>query len=347
MNTHHYFCLVLALGLGLAGCSKKEGGETEASSSPRAATPTNPAPIPPAAAVETKPPVPAAPSLPAPSTAQVAVLPSVPATTQAVVAATPADTGTLTPGIPTAATQKAASNAVSQASGTTNKADTGAAVTSKPTTNETALTTASSSGDQLTLGLKAALSQGLQQAIARLGKDGGFLTNAAVKILMPDSLRPVEKILRNLKQDALVDQFVATMNHAAEQAVPATAEVFSTALKQMTIDDAKSILVGTNNAATQFFRRTTESQLRDKFTPIVKDATAKVGLTAAYKQLTDRVRLASPFLNLESLDLDSYVTTKTLDGLFTMVAQEEQRIRENPAARTTELLQSVFGRLRK
>jgi hypothetical protein len=244
--------------------------------------------------------------------------------------------------------EKVGTNTAGQTSGTTNKADSGTSVASQASpTNEAALTTASLSGNQLTLGLKEALSQGLQQAIARLGTDGGFLTNAAVKILMPDSLRPVEKILRNLKQDAVVDQFVATMNHAAEQAVPATAEVFSGALKQMTIDDAKSILVGTNNAATQFFRRTTESQLRDKFTPIVKEATAKVGLTAAYKQLTDRVRLASPFLDLNSLDLDSYVTTKALDGLFIMVAQEEKRIRENPAARTTELLQSVFGRLRK
>jgi hypothetical protein len=228
----------------------------------------------------------------------------------------------------------------------------------KKATNETAALpaglTASLSQDQVVQGLKEALGKGVQQAVSRLGQDGGFLTNANVKIPMPEKLRTVEKTLRVLKQDKLADDFVATMNHAAEKAVPEAAGVFGDAIKGMSIADAKTILAGTNNAATQYFRRTTETNLYVKFLPIVKQATDQTGVTSAYKQLMAKAEGANSFGSFgrslvggESLDVDAYVTNKALDGLFKMVADEEKLIRQNPAARTTALLQKVFGAVSK
>jgi hypothetical protein len=210
------------------------------------------------------------------------------------------------------------------------------------------------SQDQMVQGLKEALGKGVQHAVSSLGHDGGFLTNAAVKIPMPQKLQTVEKTLRALKQDKLADEFVATMNHAAEQAVPEAAGVFGDAVKGMSIADAKAILTGTNNAATQYFRRTTETNLYVKFLPIVKQATSQAGVTSAYKQLMETAGGTSSLgsfgrslLGADSLDVDAYVTNKAMDGLFTMVAQEEKLIRDNPAARTTALLQQVFGAVAK
>ncbi len=217
-----------------------------------------------------------------------------------------------------------------------------------------AILTSSLSQDQVVQGLKEALGNGVQQAVSRLGHDGGFLTNLNVKIPMPEKLRAVEKTLRALGQDKLADDFVNTMNHAAEQAVPEAAGVFGDAIKGMSIEDAKAILTGTNNAATQYFRRTTETNLFGKFLPIVKKATDQTGVTSAYKKLMEKAEAANAFgsfgrslLGTDSLDVDAYVTNKALDGLFKMVAEEEKRIRENPVARTTDVLQQVFGAVAK
>jgi hypothetical protein len=225
--------------------------------------------------------------------------------------------------------------------------------------NSTALPAgvASLSQDQVVQGLKEALSKGLQQAISQLGHEGGFLTNLDVKIPMPERLSTVEKTLRAIHEDKLADEFVQTMNHAAEQAVPQAAEVFADALKNMSFADAKAILVGTNNAATQYFRVTTETNLYERFLPIVKKATDQTGVTSAYKRLTEKMEggnslgalgsLGRSLLGSEAMDVDDYVTHKALDGLFKMVSQEEKRIRENPVARTTDLLQKVFGAVSK
>ena len=203
--------------------------------------------------------------------------------------------------------------------------------------------TADLATDQITRGLKEALARGLDHAISQLGKDGGYLTNAAVRIPMPEKLQAVEKLLRRAGQDKLADDFVTTMNRAAEKAVPAAAGVFTDSLKQMTVEDARGILQGPKDAATQYFRRTAGPQVQEKFKPIVAEATSQAGVTAAYKNLTDKVGLAGAFLKQESLDLDDYVATKASDGLFKMVAEQEKKIRENPMARTTDLLKSVFG----
>jgi hypothetical protein len=213
------------------------------------------------------------------------------------------------------------------------------------------------SQDQMVGGLKDALANGLQHAIVNLGHDGGFLTNLDVKIPLPEKLQSVEKTLRALKQDKLADDFVTTMNHAAEAAVPEAAGVFADAVKQMSIADAKAILTGPDDAATQFFRRTTETNLYARFLPIVQSATAKTGVTSAYKNMMVKVGggvlggafggLASNYLGADALDVDAYVTNKALDGLFKMVAAEEKNIRQNPVARTTDLLQKVFGAVGK
>ena len=203
------------------------------------------------------------------------------------------------------------------------------------------------SSDQVTGALKEALGKGLQAAVAQLGKPGGFLSDPKVKIPMPDKLQSVETTLRAVGQGEMADQFVAAMNQAAEQAVPAAASVFADSLKSMTVADAKKILTGSDDAATQYFRSATGEDLTKKFLPIVKQATASSGATAKYKQIMDKAKAASPFFSAPSLDLDSYVTGKTMDGLFKMVAQQEKQIRQNPVARTSDLLKSVFGAVTK
>lgn len=226
---------------------------------------------------------------------------------------------------------------------------------STETTNATA-SIGSLSEQQIASGLKEALGKGVQQAILNLGQTNGFLTNLNTRIPMPESLQRVDKALRALRQDRLADEFVATMNHAAEQAVPEAAAVLSDSLSRMTVADAKSILLGTNNAATEYFRHTSGTNLYAAFLPIVKTATEKAGVTAAYKRMTDKASgglgnlggLSGTLFGKDVIpDLDDYVTHKALDGLFLKIGEEEKRIRENPVARTTDVLQKVFGVLGK
>jgi hypothetical protein len=203
------------------------------------------------------------------------------------------------------------------------------------------------SEEQIADGLKEALAKGVNQAVTNLGREGGFLSDAKVRIPMPENLQRVEKTLRSLGQEKVADTFVTTLNSAAEQAVPQAAAVLGDSVKKMTLADAKSILTGTNTAATDYFRRTSETNLYARFLPIVQQSTSKVGVTSAYKQMTDKLGFASAFLGKDAGDLDGYVTRKTLDGLFVKIGEEEARIRANPAARSTELLQKVFGAVTK
>ncbi len=213
---------------------------------------------------------------------------------------------------------------------------------------------ASLSDGKVAEGLKEALGKGVQNAVSQLGHDDGFLTNLNVKIPIPEKLHTVEKTLRALKQDKLADDFVNTMNHAAEQAVPEAAGVFGDVVRNMSVEDARAILTGPNDAATQYFRKTTQTNLFEKFLPIVKTATEKTGVTSTYKQFMAKAGGTSPFgsfggsfLKADDMDIDVYVTNKAMDGLFIMVAEEEKRIRENPVACTSELLQQVFGSVGK
>lgn len=209
------------------------------------------------------------------------------------------------------------------------------------------------SEEQIVSGLKEALARGTQFAVTNLGRDGGFLQDAKVKIPLPDSLKTVEKTLRKLRQDRLADEFITTMNQAAERAVPQAASVLGDAVKQLTVADARGILTGPNTAATDYFRRTSETNLYARFLPIVQAATTQTGVTSAYKRMTDMANLGNlggigtALFGPTSFDLDDYVTHKAMDGLFLKIAEQEKLIRANPAARTTELLQQVFGASKK
>jgi len=200
---------------------------------------------------------------------------------------------------------------------------------------------------EIAAGLKEALTKGVGSAVKLLGREDGFLANPRVKIPLPKSLQKLEKGLRLAGQGKAVDDFVASMNHAAEKAVPVAIDVFVDAIKQMTFDDARKILFsGQNDSATQFFRRTSEETLRGKFRPIVEEFTAKTGVTNSYKAMIGKAGFAAQFLGKDATDLDGYVTQKALDGLFLIVADEEKKIRKNPIGRTTNLLKKVFGILR-
>lgn len=192
-------------------------------------------------------------------------------------------------------------------------------------------------------GLKEALAQGVQSAIQTLGKQDGFLSNDLVKIPIPKSLQTVEKTMRSLGQGHVADSFIESMNHAAEAAVPAAATIFADAVKSMSISDAKSIVQGNDSAATEYFRQRSEGDLRARFAPIVKQATDQVDVTSKYKALTGNLGMMSGLVDTSGLDVDNYVTEKALDGLFKMIAVEEKKIRNNPVARTTDLLKKVFG----
>jgi hypothetical protein len=200
--------------------------------------------------------------------------------------------------------------------------------------------------EQIVLGLKEALRFGVDHAVTTLGRDGGFLRNVEVRIPTPETLRPVEQTLRTLGQGSLVDEFQTAMNRAAERAVPEAVDVLVGSIRQLTFADAERILRGKDTEATDFFRRTGEMALHERFLPIVKEATAQTGVTAAYKRMTSYPGvsvLSETVLGRRVPDLDDYVTEKALDGLFLKIAEQEKLIRDDPAARTTELLRKVFG----
>jgi Protein of unknown function (DUF4197) len=193
-------------------------------------------------------------------------------------------------------------------------------------------------------GLKEALSVGTKNAVGLLSRTDGYFGNEAVKILLPENIRKVGDTLRMAGYQKEVDAFVLSMNRAAEKAAPKAADIFAGAIQSMSIEDAQKILNGGNTAATEYFKSKTSSQLFDAFKPDISQSMNEVGVTKAYKAMTDRYIKTVPFAKMESLDLDRYVTNKSLDGLFYMVGQEESKIRTNPAARTTELLKKVFGK---
>ena len=191
-------------------------------------------------------------------------------------------------------------------------------------------------------GLKEALKVGTENAVNFTGKQDGFFLNQAIKILMPEKLRTFEKGLRAVGYGPQVDEFVLSMNRSAEKATPFAKQIFWDAIGEMTFDDVRKIFSGNDTAATDYFKGKTTSKLTDVFKPIVSKAMNEVGVTRQYKDLVGRYENI-PFVKKESFDIDQYVVTKALDGLFHMVGEEETKIRKNPAARTTDLLKEVFG----
>ena len=194
-------------------------------------------------------------------------------------------------------------------------------------------------------GLKEALANGVETAVKTLGQPGGFAGNKLVEIAVPDSLKTIVATARTLGQGQYIDSFESTMNQAAEKAVPEAATILADAIRQMSVDDAVNIVNGPDDSATQYFRKMAEASLTEKFKPIINQATDKAGVTVAYKNLMDKANspLLGGLLGGSSLDLNQYVTNEALNGLFKYIAIEEKRIRDNPAARTTDLLKKVFG----
>lgn len=194
--------------------------------------------------------------------------------------------------------------------------------------------------------LKGALQRGARVAVDQLGRKDGFYEDARVRIPLPDSLRRAEKNMRRFGMGKYADELLLALNRAAESAVPAARQLFVDSVRQMSVADAKGILTGGETAGTAYFRRTTSGPLREKFLPIVREATARVGLAQKYNQYAKygvRVGLVSA----EDANLDDYVTQKALEGLYFMVAEEEKKIRRDPVGTASSLLKRVFGALLK
>ena len=220
-------------------------------------------------------------------------------------------------------------------------------IASGQTQRESRRSTTTLSNSDISGGLKEALFQGVRSAINDLGRQNGFLDNARVRIPLPGGLQKTEKALRAAGQGPRVDAFIASMNHAAEKAVPIALDVFLDSIKQMTFTDARNILFSNQqDAATQFFRRTSEDRLREMFRPIVQDATEQVGVTQQYKAMMGKYGAFGKLFGQDATDLDGYITQKALDGLFLLIADQEAKIRKDPLGQTTSILRRVFGSIR-
>ena len=194
-------------------------------------------------------------------------------------------------------------------------------------------------------GLKAALEKGAGVAVDLLGRTDGFLGNDAVKIPLPESIKKYEKLMRRVGMGKYADELILTMNRAAEAAVPEAKKLFVDSVKKMSVQDAKGILTGGQTSGTDYFKRSTTDQLRQRFLPVVKRATAKVKLAEKYNQYAHK-GVQFGLVKKEQANLDDYVTQKALDGLFFMVAEEEKKIRQNPAKAGSDIIRKVFGALK-
>ena len=195
-------------------------------------------------------------------------------------------------------------------------------------------------------GLKAALTQGAGNAIGKLGVTDGFLGNPAVKIPLPGKLQDAQKLLQMVGLGPKADELVTTMNRAAEAAVPQARALLVDSVKQMSIQDAKSVLTGGDDAGTQYFRRTASDKLRARLLPIVKQSTDKLQVANQYNSLVGQAAKLG-LVDAKDAAIESYVTGKTLDGLFLVMADEERAIRRDPVGQASKLLQKVFGAARQ
>jgi len=192
-------------------------------------------------------------------------------------------------------------------------------------------------------GLREALKIGTENTVNLTGKTDGYFLNQVIKILMPERLRTLEKGLRAVGYGPQVDEFILSMNRASEQAAPFAKQIFWDAIGEITFDDVRKIWSGHETAATDYFKGKTTDKLTAAFRPVVDKAMNEVGVTRQYKELVGRYE-SIPFVKKETFDLDHYVVTKALDGLFHVLGEEERKIRTDPAARITDLLKEVFGK---
>lgn len=198
------------------------------------------------------------------------------------------------------------------------------------------------STEEVAAGLKEALTNGASKGSDLVSQVDGYFKNAEIKIPFPPEVQKVETKLRQMGMGAEVDKFVLALNRGAEDAAKEAKPIFVSAIKQMTIQDAWSILKGEDDAATQYLKRTTTSQLTDKFKPVIQKSLEKTNATKYYKDLVTTYNKI-PMVQKVNPNLDDYATEKAIGGLFVMVAKEEKSIRDNPTARTTELLKKVFS----
>jgi hypothetical protein len=210
--------------------------------------------------------------------------------------------------------------------------------------NALALSLSDLSQQDATGGLKDALTQGAQLAVKQLGTPGGFSDNPDVKIELPGKLGKVAKKMKQFGMGDQVDQLETSMNKAAEAAVTQAQPILVDAVKKMTVEDAKGILSGGQDSATQYLSKTSREQIRTKFLPIVKQATDQVGLAQQYNAFAGQAATLG-VLDAKNANIESYVTEQALNGLFEMIGKQEENIRKNPAAAATSLAKKVFGTL--
>jgi hypothetical protein len=209
----------------------------------------------------------------------------------------------------------------------------------------TAADLSSISNTEASSGLKQALMDGSVAAVGKLGAVGGFLEDPKVKIPLPPALQRIESALRLAGMRKQADDLVVAMNRAAEAAVPEAKTLLVDSVKQMSVQDAKGILTGGDTAATEYFRRTTSTQLTQRFLPIVKKATEKVGLAEQYNSLAGQASQLG-LLKKDQSTIEGYVTQKALDGLYLMIAEQEKAFRQNPLGATSDIVKRVFGAIR-
>ncbi|MBD8527086.1 DUF4197 domain-containing protein [Pseudomarimonas arenosa] len=193
-------------------------------------------------------------------------------------------------------------------------------------------------------GIREALGKGVEKAISQLGQEDGFLTDQAVKILVPKKLRKLTDMAKSLGAGKYVDRFETSMNRAAEKAVPQAASILGDSIKNMSLEDAIGLVRGGETSATDYFRKTSSDKLREAFMPIVKQSTEASGVTKSYKRLIDKTGEMGGLLVSDDLDLDTYVTDKALEGLFFYIGEQEKAIRKDPVGQASDLLRRVFSR---
>ncbi|MDI1298158.1 DUF4197 domain-containing protein [Methylotenera sp.] len=211
-------------------------------------------------------------------------------------------------------------------------------------THANALSISDLSNTEASGGLKEALKQGVGKAVSTLGATDGFLGNPDVKIPLPNSLKKVEKVMKMMGMGKQSDELILKMNRAAEAAVPEAKTLLINSIKKMSVADAKAILTGPQDAATQYFKKTTSAQMSEKFLPIVTKATEKVQLAETYNKYAE---MGSKYgvVKKEDAKIEQYVTNKALDGVYLMIAKEEAAIRQDPVGQASSLLKKVFGSL--
>ncbi len=196
--------------------------------------------------------------------------------------------------------------------------------------------------DEIVQGLKEALTSGISKGSDLVSQTDGYFKNPEIKIPFPPDVKKVEDKLRQIGMGGEVDKFVLSLNRGAEDAAKEAKPIFIAAIKQMTIDDALGILKGQPDAATQYLQKTTTTQLKEKFKPIVQNSLNKVNATKYYGDIVGEYN-RNPFIQKVNPDLNTYATDMAIQGLFVMIAKEEKNIRQDPLARTTDLLKKVFS----